>query len=306
MPPGPVDRVDSSPIRATGSHRIEQSSLPGATFVMGDSSGDANPMDGELPRHPVVLDAFEIDITPVTNEQFAEFIEATGYITEAQALGASAVAEVLLRSHAPIPGAERSDPPWWVTVPGADWSHPIGPHSSLEGLHDHPVVHVSWNDANAYCQWAGRRLPTEGEWEYAARAGHSEWTYPWGNDGVEEGGWRANIWQGEFPTHNTGADGWVGTAPVKSFEPNDFGLWQMVGNVWEWCSDRFSPRYYSASVIQDPRGPERGSTRVLRGGSYLCHDSYCNRYRNSARSSNTPSSSMGNAGFRTVSLRAEP
>ncbi|GAA3738160.1 hypothetical protein GCM10022239_12240 [Leifsonia bigeumensis] len=164
-------------------------------------------------------------------------------------------------------------------------------------------MHVSWNDAVAYCEWAGRRLPTEAEWERASRGGREGNVYPWGNELMtDSGAWQCNIWQGTFPRVNTVDDGWLTTAPVETFSPNDFGLWQTVGNVWEWCSDWYSPRYYERSPRENPRGPDTGSARVLRGGSYLCHDSYCNRYRNSARSSNTPDSSMGNAGFRTVAL----
>jgi sulfatase modifying factor 1 len=159
---------------------------------------------------------------------------------------------------------------------------------------------VSWNDAVAYCEWAGRALPTEAQWEYASRGGLEGARYPWGA-GLDTENWQCNIWQGAFPTDNTLADGWLTTAPVRSFQPNAWGLWQTVGNVWEWCWDFYDPRYYARSEPRDPRGPEVGTGRVLRGGSYLCHDSYCNRYRNSARSSNTPDSSMGNAGFRTVS-----
>lgn len=183
---------------------------------------------------------------------------------------------------------------------GADWAHPGGRDSSIDGLGDHPVVHISWNDSVAYCAWAGRRLPTEAEWERAARGGVQGAKYPWGDEGVDEGGWRANIFQGRFPTHNTIEDGWLTTAPTRTFEPNGFGLWQAVGNVWEWCSDWFDPGYYASSPIMNPRGPAHGTRRVMRGGSYLCHTSYCNCYRNSARSQNTPDSSMGNGGFRTV------
>jgi len=192
--------------------------------------------------------------------------------------------------------------PWWIGVRGADWRHPGGRASSLAGLDDHPVVHVSWNDALAYCDWSERRLPTEAEWERAARGGLSGARHPWGDEPIDgsDGAWRANVWQGTFPAHNTAADGWIGTAPVHSYTPNAYGLWQAVGNVWEWCADRFDAAYYEESPLHDPRGPEAGDERVLRGGSYLCHPSYCNRYRNSARSRNTPDSSMGNAGFRTV------
>lgn len=173
--------------------------------------------------------------------------------------------------------------------------------SSIDGLDEHPVVHISWNDAHAYCRWAGRRLPTEAEWEYASRGGLNGARYPWGDELIEDE-WQCNIWQGDFPGRNTMADGWLPTAPVRSFAPNAFGLWQTVGNVWEWCADWFDPAYYARSPENDPSGPESGDAKVLRGGSYLCHDFYCNGYRNSARSSNTSDSSMGNAGFRTVGL----
>ncbi|MFV0407759.1 MAG: formylglycine-generating enzyme family protein [Propioniciclava sp.] len=286
-------------------HRIEQCAVPAGSFVMGDATGEGMIADGELPLHRVALSAFDIDATPVTNAQFARFVEQTGYETEAESFGISAVFHLLVAS----PTADIVGPaavtPWWIGVRGADWRHPGGRASSLEGRANHPVVHVSWHDALAYCQWAGRRLPTEAEWEYAARGGLEGASYPWGDAPIDgsDGHWRANVWQGSFPTHNTAADGWIGTAPVRSFAPNGYGLWQPVGNVWEWCADRFDPGYYAESPERDPTGPGHGERRLLRGGSYLCHLSYCNRYRNSARSSNTPDSSMGNAGFRTVGPR---
>lgn len=283
-----------------GRHLVEQAQVPSGTFLMGDSSGDENVGDGETPQHPVTVSAFSIDVTPVTNDAFAAFVDATGYRTEAEVFGYSAVFHSAVT--APVADVVGIPPqtPWWRGVRGADWRRPGGAGSSVDGLGDHPVVHVSWNDAMAYCAWAGRRLPTEAEWEFAARGGIEGAKYPWGDAEVDEGGWRANIFQGEFPTRNTADDGWATTAPVRSFAPNGFGLWQAVGNVWEWCADWFSPRTYVRSSPLDPVGPSAGSARVLRGGSYLCHLSYCNRYRNSARSQNTPDSSMGNAGFRTV------
>jgi formylglycine-generating enzyme len=298
----PVARVPGLSGRGRGRHGVEQIRVPAGTFVMGDSSGDGNPADGELPQHPVSLDAFEIDATSVTNDDFSRFVDETGYRTEAEAFGSSAVFRaVLAASDDDILGAVASAP-WWYGVRGADWMHPGGLRSTIDGLGEHPVVHVSWNDASAYCAWAGRRLPTEAEWEYAARGGLEAKKYPWGDEEPEVGGWRANIWQGVFPRDNTLEDGWLTTAPVRSFAPNGYGLWQAVGNVWEWCGDWFDPRAYERSPAHNPTGPARGATRVLRGGSYLCHLSYCNRYRNSARSQNTPDSSMGNAGFRTVAL----
>ncbi|MDF2563533.1 MAG: formylglycine-rating enzyme family protein [Microbacterium sp.] len=267
---------------------------------MGDSSGDRNPADGEVPLHPVTLQRFSIDVTTVTNDDFARFVDASGYVTDAETFGFSAVFHLAVQAPREDVMGQASGAPWWLGVRGADWAHPGGRNSSIDGLGDHPVVHVSWNDAQAYCEWAGRRLPTEAQWEYAARGGIDRAKYPWGDEEVDAGGWRANIWQGDFPRVNTREDGYLTTAPVRRFHPNGYGLWQPVGNVWEWCDDWFHPDYFRRSPDTDPEGPESGTTRVLRGGSYLCHISYCNRYRNSARSQNTPDSSMGNAGFRTV------
>ncbi len=281
-------------------HPIAQAAVPAGTFTMGDSSGDRNRGDGEVPLHPVSLGGFEIDATTVTNAAFASFVGDTGYRTDAETWGFSAVFHLAVRAPERDVMGPAADTPWWVGVRGADWAHPGGRASSVDGLDEHPVVHVSWNDATAYCAWAGRRLPSEAQWEYAARGGLDGSKYPWGDHEPDVGGWRANIWQGTFPTRNTLEDGWLTTAPARSFEPNGYGVWQAVGNVWEWCADWFDPGYYTRSPQQDPPGPERGQARVLRGGSYLCHVSYCNRYRNSARSQNTPDSSMGNAGFRTI------
>lgn len=269
---------------------------------MGDGTGDGNPGDGEWPVHAVRVGPFSIDATTVTNDDFERFVDATAYQTEAETFGFSAVFHLALQARPDDLMGPAAGTPWWVGVRGADWRHPGGPLSDLDGLADHPVVHISWNDAAAYCAWAGRRLPSEAEWEFASRGGLDGARYPWGDDLLDDGAWRCNIWQGTFPARNSIDDGHLLTAPVRTFRPNGYGLWQTVGNVWEWCADWYDARYYAVSRVDDPRGPEGGATRAIRGGSYLCHDSYCNRYRNSARSSNTPDSSTGNAGFRTVAL----
>lgn len=286
-------------------HVIGQASVPAGRFVMGDSGGDRNPADGEVPLHEVRLNAFEIDVTTVTNDDFSRFVLDTGYCTEAEEFGFSAVFHLAVAAPPEDIMGPAAGTPWWLGVRGANWRHPDGPRSDVEGRENHPVVHVSWHDAQAYCRWAGRRLPSEAEWERASRGGLEGTRYPWGNDLLApDGSWRCNISQGRFPTVNTADDGWLTTAPVRSYEPNGLGLWQTVGNVWEWCADAFDPHIYASradgTTTPDPQGPREGDLRVLRGGSYLCHASYCNRYRNSARSSNTPDSSMGNASFRTV------
>ena len=189
---------------------------------------------------------------------------------------------------------------WWRQVYGANWRHPAGPQSDVNGLTDHPVVHVSWNDAMAYCDWAGVRLPTEAEWEFAARGGLVQKRYVWGDEFAPDGAAMCNIFEGSFPVENTAEDGYVGTAPVASFPANGYGLHNMAGNVWEWCNDWFHTNYHETGPTSDPMGPDAGEAKVMRGGSYLCHDSYCNRYRVAARSSNTVDSSTGNLGFRVA------
>jgi sulfatase modifying factor 1 len=260
-------------------------SLPGGTFRMGTDDADGFPEDQEGPVRDVTVAGFAIDVCCVSNERFAAFVDDTGYRTEAERFGWSYVFARFL------PGALRRESPrpdgtpWWCGVSGAYWRAPEGPGSDLDGRLDHPVVHVSWHDAVAYCQWAGRRLPTEVEWEYAARGGLDQARYPWGDELTPGGVHQCNIWQGRFPVRDTGEDGFSGTAPVDAFSPNGFGLYNVSGNVWEWCADWFDPAE---------------ANRAMRGGSYLCHDSYCNRYRVAARTANSPDSSTGNLGFRTV------
>lgn len=273
--------------------------LPGGTFTMGTDGHYGYPADGEGPAHEVELSPFSIARHTVTNGQFAGFIEATGHRTEAETFGWSFVFGGLLPEDFP-PTRSVAAAPWWRQVEGADWAHPEGPQSDWQGRADHPVVHVSWNDAQAFCAWSGTRLPTEAEWEHAARGGLAGHRFPWGDELEPGGAHRMNVFQGTFPGENTCADGYAGTAPVGSFPANGFGLHEVTGNVWEWTADWFDPGYYPRSPGRDPQGPERGTMRVMRGGSYLCHASYCNRYRVDSRSSNSPDASTGNLGFRVA------
>ena len=265
---------------------------------MGDAFGEGYAADGETPVHQVRLTPYWIDATAVTNAAFAAFCKDTGYITDAEQLGVSAVFHLAFRGDRDAVLHEVAAAPWWWAVRGASWRHPDGPASSIQDRQNHPVVHVTWQDATAYCAWAGKRLPSEAEWEYAARGGLDGRRFAWGDELTPRGRWQCNIWQGAFPRVNTKEDGHLSTAPVKSFRANGHGLWQMAGNVWEWCADWFDPGYYGKSPVEDPHGPATGVARVIRGGSYLCHDSYCHRYRVAARSSNTPDSASGNMGFR--------
>ncbi|WP_309075749.1 formylglycine-generating enzyme family protein [Paenarthrobacter sp.] len=294
----------------SNSNRTGDVEIPAGTFAMGDPFNEGYKSDGESPVHEVSVSKFRISATSVTNEEFAEFVEATGHRTESETYGTSAVFHLAVKAHASDILNRVNNVPWWLNVRGADWAHPAGPLSSWSDVPDHPVTHVSYNDALAYCEWAGRRLPTEAEWEYAARGGLPGQRYPWGNelhnDAPAGAAHNCNIWQGEFPSRNTINDGYLTTAPATSFRPNGYGLYQTSGNVWEWCSDWFLPKYYKTCLaqgtVEDPQGPSIGRGRVMRGGSYLCHDSYCNRYRLAARSSNTADSASANLGFRTVAL----
>jgi formylglycine-generating enzyme required for sulfatase activity len=269
---------------AIGGARRDAVELPGGVFAMGDDGPLSYPEDGEGPVHPVSVGPFAIDRFAVTVAEFAAFVGATGYLTDAERAGRSFVfAGLLPDDFSPTRGVAAA--PWWREVAGASWRQPAGPAGSADEPGDHPVVQVSWNDAHAFASWIGGRLPTEAEWEYAARAGSSS-TFPWGEE-LEPGGVHmANVWQGGFPDHNTLDDGYYATCPVAAFAPNAFGLHNMIGNVWEWTGSRFAP------------GVDVGVELVLKGGSYLCHASYCHRYRPAARSGATPASSVGNVGFR--------
>jgi formylglycine-generating enzyme len=273
--------------------------VPAGTFRMGSEDRLAYPADGEGPVREVETSAFWIDAQAVTNERFGTFVEATGYTTEAESFGWSFVFAGLLPDDFP-PTEAVAQTPWWRKVERASWSHPEGPHSSLDGRLDHPVVHVSWNDATAYCDWADKRLPTEAEWERAARGGLELKAFPWGDELEPHGEHRMNVWQGDFPVRNSLADGYLGTAPVDAFPPNGYGLLNATGNVWEWTVDWFHPTFRQRDSRRDPAGPPRGTHKVQKGGSYLCHHSYCRRYRPAARTGNTPDSSTGNLGFRCV------
>jgi sulfatase modifying factor 1 len=289
--------------------------IPGGEFRM----GDADPMFPDAqPVHKVYVDGFWMDRTEVTNAQFARFVEATGYVTVAeQQPNPKEFPDVPPEKL--VPGSIVFTPPdkqvpldqplsWWRYVPGASWRHPEGPDSNLDGRESHPVVHVCWHDAQAYAKWAGKRLPTEAEWECAARGGLEQKRYCWGDELLPAGTWQANIWQGDFPRANTKEDGFERTAPVASFPPNGYGLFDMSGNVWEWCADWYRPDYYANSSARNPAGPESSydpsephlPKRVQRGGSFLCSDTYCVRYRPGPRGKGEPGSAASHIGFRCV------
>jgi len=307
--------------------------IPGGEFSMGTTDptnevcGGPDTMDDARPVHRVYVDAFWMDATEVTNEEFAKFVAATGHVTEAERKPRAedfpgAPAEML------VPGSVVFSPPdhavqltnalaWWRYLPGASWRHPEGPGSDLEGREKHPVVHIAYEDAAAYAKWAGKRLPTEAEWEFASRGGLAGKRYTWGDELQPDGRWMANIWEGPFPHKNSLADGHARTAPVGRYAANPFGLFDMAGNVWEWCSDWYRPDTYVINlrtardgVVRNPPGPERTDSydpqepgmvkRVQRGGSFLCTDQYCTRYMLGSRGKGDPGTGSNHVGFRCV------
>lgn len=290
---------------APGSETIRESlreklvALDGGFFNMGARSSTFL-ADLDSPRRKVKVSPFLISPFTVTNADYAAFVDATGYRTVAEVEEWSFVFHLLL----PDPWQWPIHPPgvpWWRRVDGACWSAPEGPESDWRDRADHPVVQIAWYDALAYCRWAGMRLPREAEWEFAARGGLSRQKFPWGNTMMPDGKHMMNTWQGDFPRCNTGDDGWVGTAPVDAFQPNGYGLWNTTGNVWEWVADFAGPRARVTRMPQvNPTGPESGTMRIQRGGSYLCHVSYCDRYHVHSRTQSDPDSSAGNSGFRVV------
>jgi formylglycine-generating enzyme len=297
--------------------------IPGGAFWMGS---DEPNMPDARPWHLVTVDAFWMDRTEVTNEEFERFVRATGYVTTAErpldpakypgapkdALVAAGIvfappSSASLAGRSPSP---RNDDPmtWWRLVPGATFRTPEGPGTSIVGRERHPVVHVSWDDANAYARWTGKRLPTEAEWERAARGGLEKKRFTWGDDPLPGGRWQANVWQGTFPSRNTREDGFERTAPVASFPPNGYGLYDMAGNVWEWTADWYRADYYAKSPARDPHGPEDSwdpaepsiAKRVTKGGSFLCADDRCRRYEPGGRGKAAPDSGTSHTGFRCV------
>jgi formylglycine-generating enzyme required for sulfatase activity len=308
--------------------------IPGGEFSMGAvvngegshempmTSNDAGPV------HRVRVDGFWMDVTPVTNEQFEKCVKATGYVTIAERTPTreefpTAPAENLVAGSVVFAPPDHDVPltdhyQWWTYVKGANWRHPLGSQSDIKGKEKYPVVQIAYPDAEAYAKWAGKRLPTEAEFEFAARGGLSGKTYVWGDEFRPNGKWMANTWQGKFPVKDAGEDGYAGIAPVKSFPPNNYGLYDMAGNVWEWCSDWYRPDYFktladAGGVARNPQGPDSPfdpaepdeKKRVHRGGSFLCNDQYCSRYIVGTRGKGEPDTGTNHLGFRTVMRQSE-
>ncbi len=324
----PADTIKTNYSSVKQSNLDDMVFIRGGSFVMGGDSLWGRP--DEFPRHEVKVSSFYIDKHEVTNEQFRAFVEATGYITTAEKkpdweelkkqlpsgtprpADSLLVAASLVFSPPNHPISLNNSAIWWDWVPGADWRHPQGLNSNIQGKDNYPVVQVSWDDAKAYADWAGKRLPTEAEWEYAARGGKPNSIYPWGNEPIEQGKVKANSWQGHFPNENTEKDKYYWAAPVMTFPPNGFGLYDMAGNVWEWCNDWYRSDYYSTcakkGVMNDPQGPTDSfdpdepyvPKRVVRGGSFLCTDQYCSGFRVAARMKTSWDTSLEHTGFRCV------
>lgn len=275
----------------------EMRRIPGGFFDMGTPRSSYG-VDLDSPRRRIWVDGFSLGATTVTNRLFARFIDESGYRTTAEREGWSFVFASFLPDAAAWP---KHPPltPWWRQVFGADWAHPEGPGSDIAQRMDHPVVHVSWHDAAAFARFTGTRLPLEAQWEYAARGGLKRMKFPWGNAPEPGSIHRHNVWQGQFPNENSADDGYSGTAPARSFPPNAFGLFNMTGNIWEWVADWFGPLPAAEMPpLRNPEGPQTGAAKVMRGGSHLCHDSYCARYFVHSRTHNTPDSTTGHIGFR--------
>lgn len=304
--------------------------IPGGEFKQGAVPSDDMALEHEKPAHRVKVDGFFMDKTEVTNAEFKKFVDETGYITVAEREidwnemkkqlppGTPKPPDSILQPGSLVFKKTKSSVPnlydysqWWEWKIGANWKHPYGPDSNIEGKDNYPVVHIAYEDAEAYCKWAGRRLPTEAEWEFAARGGNPSVRFTWGND-IDKLSQRANTWEGEFPTSNTEADGYEGIAPVKSYPPNPYGLYDMAGNVWEYTQDWYNANYYEAllreGLVKNPQGADKpfnpnmpqAREKVIKGGSFLCNASYCGSFRISARMANSMDSSQEHVGFRTV------
>lgn len=326
-------RVDTAIVFGGVKSNVNMVLIPGGTFTMGGNNDQA--ASDEYPNHQVTVDSFYMDMTEVTNAQFKAFVKATGYITTAERKPnweelkktlppgtpkppdslLVAASLVFKQSKGPVDLNEYSQ--WWSWVAGSNWQHPQGPKSNIDGKDHYPVVHVSWDDAMAYCKWSGKRLPTEAEWEFAARGKRNNQIYPWGNEPINQGKPKANSWEGSFPYFNEQKDGFLKCAPVKSYPSNSYGLYDMAGNVWEWCSDWYHSGYYQTlpksnnyNLIgpnksydpQDPYTPKR----VLRGGSFLCNDAYCSGYRVARRMKSSPDTGLEHTGFRCVRAVTKP
>lgn len=341
--PTPLERFSHSDSVVNGT----QNSKEGMVFIQGGSfemGSDGNiKADGEkgyvgsdeFPKHQVEINSFWMDATEVTNIQFKAFVDATGYVTTAEIAPdweeikkslppgtprppdsvLAPASLVFIQTDGPVLLQDYSQ--WWRWTIGANWRHPFGPGSNIEGKDNYPVVHISWDDAQSYCKWAGKRLPTEAEWEYASRGGQINQIYSWGNEHINKGISKANSWEGDFPYNNELNDGYLYTAPVKSYLPNAYGLYDMAGNVWEWCQDWYHIDYYKMIVNEisnNPNGPNESydpdepyiKKRVMKGGSFMCNDSYCSGYRNSMRMKSSPDTGSLHTGFRTVMDAVSP